>query len=98
MRKSNADTAKEIGSVIAYRMFLTMLNPKYRGKKFNWDRFVDLAERHAEVSCYMYFPLQVFEKHETKLKKIAVESASRTAKDCLEESGILEWFYEKESK
>lgn len=98
MRKSSANVAKEFGNAVAINMFLTMLNPKYRGKAFNWHKFVELAERHAEVSCYTCFPVEFFEKHEAKLKKIAVEAANKTANECLQNSGILEWFTEEQAK
>lgn len=29
--------AQNIGTIVAYDLFVSMLNPKYRGKNFDWN-------------------------------------------------------------
>ena len=83
--------ARNFGEIVAYEEFIVMLNPKYRGGKFQWSEFVNWCARRSE-SCWQAFSASEWEKWKPELKQAAREAAEAKAQSVLKSSGIMEWW------
>lgn len=79
------DIAQNIGKIVAYDLFVSMLNPKYRGKNFNWDLFIDMVKRRAALQVSLTGD---FGKDNKLMERIAENVAQSTAEHCIKASGI----------
>jgi hypothetical protein len=77
--------AQNIGTVVAYDLFVMMLNPKNRGENFTLDVLVDMVKRKAilQVSLAGDFGRDV-----KAMEEIAEQYAQLTIKHCIKESGV----------
>jgi hypothetical protein len=78
--------AQTFGIIIAYDLFIFLLNSKNRGSKFDWNNFVNRCKRLA----FTQLPLSTDAsgKMLSKMQELAVIQAEQTAIKCLKESGI----------
>lgn len=82
---SRVDTIAVVAEKVAHHMFVMMLNPEYRGSKFNFATF-DI-EKHEEASAGLSFlrPLNVYEmQRHRELARLAWDGL-------VEKSGVLTW-------
>ncbi len=83
--------AQDVGNAVATHLFVTMLNPKYRGPKFTWTKFEDMAARQAESHAGLSFSSRIWNRYKSLIIESACHSARLTAKRLLKDSGVLEW-------
>jgi hypothetical protein len=83
--------AQQIGHISAKDLFISMLNPNYRGKNFTWERYKEMAVRVAEKQVFTSFTDAVWAKHEDKLLEAARNSAKLSVDQCLKESDVENW-------
>ena len=72
--------------------FATMLNPKYRGPKWDWARFVPHTVKWAETSVNRSFTDDEWKAWEKDIKRDVRRISKGVAERLLEESGLLEWW------
>ena len=83
--------AQAYGNATATHLFISMLNPKMRGEKFTWERFADIAERHAEVTAWQGFSEWAYRRYGPLIKEDAANSARISAERCLRDSDVQSW-------
>ena len=83
--------AQQIGWASARGLFISMLNPKYRGQNFTWERYKEMAVQHAERQAFISFTDLIWSKHESKLLETVRNSAKSSAEECLKESDVESW-------
>lgn len=83
--------AQQIGHISAKDLFISMLNPNYRGENFTWERYKETAVRVAEAQAFTSFTDAVWAKYEDKLLEAARNSAKLSADKCLKESDVESW-------
>lgn len=84
--------AQALGEAVANHEFVVMLNPKYRGPNWTWDKFVPRCVGQAEVTAWQSFTDREWKRWEKEIVGAAVNAAEHAAKRILEESGLLEWW------
>ena len=84
--------AQALGEAVANHEFVVMLNPKYRGPNWTWDKFVPRCVGQAEVTAWQSFTDREWKRWEKEIVEAAVNAAEHAAKRILEESGLLEWW------
>ena len=84
--------AQAHGVAVANSWFAVMLNPKYRGPNWTWDKFVPRCVGQAEVTAWHSFTDREWKRWEKEIVEAAVNAAEHAAKRILEESGLLEWW------
>ena len=77
---------------VAHHEFATMLNPKYRGPKWDWERFVPHAVKWAETSVWQSFTDGEWKAWEKDITRDVRRISKAVAERLLEESGLLEWW------
>ena len=85
---SKQDLCKAVGERVAIDLFASMLNPKYRGKNFDWNRFPDMCEQLTKSQVH----LSTSKKLTKKDVESAMEASKREAIHLMNESGILDWW------
>lgn len=83
--------AQVMGAAVARSLFISMLNPQFRGKNFTWEKYKQMVMTRTEISLFMCFPVSVWKRHSKELIECAKHSAKLTAEECLKESGVEEW-------
>ena len=77
---------------VVYHEFVTLLNPKYRGKNWNWENFEEFAVRHAEVTAYQSFSDSDWNKYENYIRETARRTARIWARTVMQDSGLMDWW------
>ena len=82
------EIAELVGERIGYKIFVMMLNPKYRGPNFTWQRLesmvMDLASGQVGLAGN-------FGKDLKEMKVVARDSAKRVLSGCFEDSDVQNW-------
>ena len=84
-------TAQAVGRAVATDLFVTMLNPKYRGANFTWSGLEDRAVRLCATSCFTSFAPTVYARYEALIVEDAEHSVRLTCQSLLKDSGVQEW-------
>jgi len=80
--------AEQIGAAVAHDLFISMLNPKFRGAGFKWSRLEDLSVRLAKSHVEL---AGTFGRDARAMLEQAALSARHVVKRCLKESDIEAW-------
>jgi hypothetical protein len=88
---------KQHADAVVQHEFATMLNPKYRGPNWRWDKFVDFATRWAKTTVWQSFTDAEWKRWQKKIESDARRIAKITAERLMKESGILEWWPSNEA-
>ena len=80
--------ARETGRAVATSNFIMMLNPKFRGPKFQLDNLYNIANGFARSTVGLQGN---FGKDQKEMEEIAAEAAKFELNRLFEESGVKEW-------
>lgn len=83
--------AQSYGSAVAVSLFVMMLNPKYRGGAFTWDKLEDMAAGQAATGAFMNYTPSVWARYGPLIQEAAVESSRHRVRELLEDSGVETW-------
>jgi hypothetical protein len=83
--------AQNHGRATATHLFVSMLNPKYRGPNFTWDIFVRMASKTARATVYQGFSDADWNRYGPLLKESAGDSARLVAMELLRDSDVQSW-------
>lgn len=84
--------AQAHGYAVANHEFACMLNPKYRGPNWTWDKFVPRCIEQAEVTVWQSFTDREWKRWEKEIVEAAGKSAEHAAEEVIRTSGLLEWW------
>lgn len=84
--------AEQVGFAVAHNLFVAMLNPRFRGKEFTWDKLSVTAARHARAAVGMACPNENgWGRDEKRMEEAAAGVAVMACRRILEDSGVEEW-------
>lgn len=84
-------TAQAYGSSIATTLFVSMLNPEYRGNEFNWSKLEGMATSLAECNVFTGFSPRIWNRYASLIIEDAVKSARYRVQELLRESDVESW-------